>query len=246
MTNRTKRVTLFIQCIIDSCFPEAAWAMVRVLEKQGVELVHPKDQTCCGQPAFNAGYRQEAARLAERFLDVFEDAEAIVCPSGSCVNMVRHHYAELFEHQPRLLARAEAVAAKTWEFTEYLVDVLGVTDVGAFWKGQVTYHDSCHLLRGLGVADQPRALLRQVRGLELVEMTRSDECCGFGGTFAVKYPEISEALLETKLANVQSTGAETVTGCDMGCLMHMQGMITRRGLPIQVRHIAEILAGEER
>jgi L-lactate dehydrogenase complex protein LldE len=241
-----KRVTLFIQCIIDSCFPDAAWAMVRVLEKQGVELVHPTEQTCCGQPAFNAGYRREARRLAGRFLDIFEDAEAIVCPSGSCVNMIRHHYAELFAGDPRQLARVGEVAARTYEFTEFLVDVLGVTDVGAAWDGRVTYHDSCHLLRGLGVADQPRALLGKVRGLELVEMPRSDECCGFGGTFSVKYPEISEALLEAKLANIQATGAETVTACDMGCLMHMQGMITRRGLPIAVRHIAEILDGEGR
>ena len=241
---KPKRVTLFIQCIVDSCFPDVAEAMVRVLERQGLALIYPPDQTCCGQPAFNAGSRQEAAKLAAHFLDVFEDADCIVCPSGSCVNMVREHYRELFAREPRQLARAERVAAKTFEFTEFLVDVLGVTDVGATWNGQVTYHESCHLLRGLGVSDQPRALLAKVRGLELIEMARADECCGFGGTFSVKYPEISEALLETKLANIQATGAGTVVGCDMGCLMHMQGMIKRRGLPIEVRHIAQILAGE--
>lgn len=240
-----KRVTLFIQCIVDSCFPDAAEAMVRVLERQGLDLVYPPEQTCCGQPAFNAGYRREAATLARKFLDVFADAEAIVCPSGSCVHMIRHHYPELFAREPRLLARAERIAARTYEFTEFLVDVLGVTDVGATWSGRVTYHESCHLLRGLGVSAQPRALLAQVRGLELIEMQRADECCGFGGTFAVKYPEISEALLQTKLANVRATGADTVTGCDMGCLMNMQGMIKRQGLPIRVRHIAQILAGEE-
>ncbi|MGE4441613.1 MAG: (Fe-S)-binding protein [Desulfomicrobium sp.] len=242
---KPKRVTLFIQCIVDSCFPEVGEAMVKVLERQGLTLDYPPDQTCCGQPAFNAGYRDEAARLALHYLDVFEHAEAIVCPSGSCVNMVRHHYMELFAKDARLLERAKRVAAKTFEFTEFLVDVLGVTDVGATWNGEVTYHDSCHLLRGLGVKDQPRALLSRVRGLKLVEMTRSDECCGFGGTFAAKYPEISEALLETKLANIQATGTDTVVGCDMGCLMHMQGMIRRRELPVSVRHIAEILAGEE-
>lgn len=242
---KPKRVTLFIQCIVDSCFPQVAEAMVRVLEAQGLELTYPPEQTCCGQPAFNAGYRQEARSVALHFLDVFEEAETIVCPSGSCVSMVRHHYSELFERQPRLLDRAERIAARTFEFTEFLVDVLGVTDVGAAWPGQVTYHDSCHLLRGLGVADQPRRLLAGVRGLTLIEMTRSDECCGFGGTFAAKYPEISEALLETKLANIEATGVGTVVGCDMGCLMHMQGMIQRRGLPIQVRHIAEILAARE-
>jgi L-lactate dehydrogenase complex protein LldE len=243
--NKPQRVTLFMQCIVDSCFPQVGEAMVAVLERQGLTLEYPADQTCCGQPAFNAGYRNEAARLARRFLDVFEDAECIVCPSGSCVHMVRHHYRELFAKEPRLLARAERVGAKTFEFTEFLVDVLGVTDVGASWHGDVTYHDSCHLLRGLGVKDQPRALLGKVRGLNLVEMTRSDECCGFGGTFSAKYPEISEALLETKLANIQATGAGAVVGCDMGCLMHMQGMIRRRELPISVHHIAEILAGRQ-
>ncbi|WP_028577787.1 (Fe-S)-binding protein [Desulfomicrobium escambiense] len=243
--NKPQRVTLFMQCIVDSCFPQVGEAMVAVLERQGLTLEYPADQTCCGQPAFNAGYRNEAARLARRFLDVFEDAECIVCPSGSCVHMVRHHYRELFAKEPRLLARAERVGARTFEFTEFLVDVLGVTDVGASWHGDVTYHDSCHLLRGLGVKDQPRALLAAVRGLNLIEMTRSDECCGFGGTFSAKYPEISEALLETKLANIQATGAGAVVGCDMGCLMHMQGMIRRRELPISVHHIAEILAGRQ-
>jgi L-lactate dehydrogenase complex protein LldE len=243
--NKPQRVTLFVQCIVDSCFPQVGEAMVAVLERQGLTLEYPADQTCCGQPAFNAGYRHEAARLARRFLDVFEDAECIVCPSGSCVHMVRHHYRELFAKEPRLLARAERVGARTFEFTEFLVDVLGVTDVGASWHGDVTYHDSCHLLRGLGVKDQPRALLGKVRGLNLIEMTRSDECCGFGGTFSAKYPEISEALLETKLANIQATGAGAVVGCDMGCLMHMQGMIRRRELPITVHHIAEILAGRQ-
>lgn len=243
--NKPQRVTLFMQCIVDSCFPQVGEAMVAVLERQGLTLEYPADQTCCGQPAFNAGYRNEAARLARRFLDVFEDAECIVCPSGSCVHMVRHHYRELFAKEPRLLARAERVGAKTFEFTEFLVDVLGLTDVGASWHGDVTYHDSCHLLRGLGVKDQPRALLGKVRGLNLIEMTRSDECCGFGGTFSAKYPEISEALLETKLANIQATGAGAVVGCDMGCLMHMQGMIRRRELPITVHHIAEILAGRQ-
>jgi L-lactate dehydrogenase complex protein LldE len=236
-------VTLFMQCIVDSCFPEVGEAMVTVLEGLGLSLDYPAGQTCCGQPAYNAGYRQESARLARHFLDVFEDAEIIVCPSGSCVNMVRHHYRELFDGEPRLLDQVARVAAKTFEFTEFLVDVLGVTDVGATWPGSVTYHDSCHLLRGLGVKDQPRALLAGVRGLELIEMTRSDECCGFGGTFAAKYPEISEALLETKLANIHATGAQAVVGCDMGCLMHMQGMIRRRELPIRVHHIAQILAG---
>ncbi len=243
--NKPQRVTLFMQCIVDSCFPQVGEAMVAVLERQGLTLEYPADQTCCGQPAFNAGYRSESARLARRFLDVFEDAECIVCPSGSCVHMVRHHYRELFAKEPRLLARAERVGARTFEFTEFLVDVLGVTDVGASWHGDVTYHDSCHLLRGLGVKDQPRALLGKVQGLNLVEMTRSDECCGFGGTFSAKYPEISEALLETKLANIQATGAGAVVGCDMGCLMHMQGMIRRRELPISVHHIAEILAGRQ-
>lgn len=234
---------LFIQCLVDAFRPEAGEAMVAVLERLGVGLDYPAEQTCCGQPAFNSGFRRDAAKAAKHFIAVFEPAPAIVCPSGSCVNMVRRHYAELFAHEPTWLARARAVAAKTYEFTEYLVDVLGVTDVGAQFDGTVTYHDSCHLARGLGIRRQPRVLLENVRGLTLAEMADSDTCCGFGGAFSVKYPELSEAVLEDKVANIVATGARAVVGCDLGCLMNIHGMLHRRGHAVEVLHIAEVLAG---
>jgi len=242
--SKPKTVTLFIQCIIDAVYPEVAEAMVRVLERLDIEAICPADQTCCGQPAYNSGYQGEARAAARHFLDVFGDAEIIVCPSGSCVNMVRHHYAELFADNPRMQARANAIGKKTYEFTEFLVDVLAVEQVGAEYAGRVTYHDSCHLLRGLRIAAQPRQLLAGIKDLEFVEMPQSDRCCGFGGSFAVKYPEISTAMVDEKVANIVASGADTVTGCDMGCLMNIQGRLNRMGSDIKVRHIAQLLAGE--
>jgi L-lactate dehydrogenase complex protein LldE len=241
-------VTLFIQCLVDSLSPETGDAMVSVLERLGVRMHYPPDQTCCGQPAFNSGYRNEAAKTARRFLDIFENSEAIVCPSGSCVHMVRHHYLELFRDDPVLLDRARRVGAKTFEFTEYLVDVLGVTDpgtqLGSRYDGTVTYHDSCHLSRGLGIRRQPRLLLENVPGLTLVEMDDSDRCCGFGGTFSVKYPEISTALADDKVQTILATGAGAVVGCDVSCLMNIKGRLSRLGSHVRALHIAEILAGE--
>ena len=239
------RATLFIQCLVDALAPRVGDAMVRVLERLGVDMDYPAGQTCCGQPAYNSGYRREAAGLAERFLDVFEHAEAIVCPSGSCVHMVRHHYPELFADSPALLARARAIAGRTWEFSEYLVDVLGVTDagqrLGSAFTGSVTYHDSCHLARGLGIRRQPRQLLEGVPGLTLVEMDGSDRCCGFGGMFSVKYPEISTAMVDDKVASILATGADAVVGCDASCLMHMAGRLGRMGSAVRALHIAEVL-----
>lgn len=225
-------------------FPEAGEAMVEVLERQGVELSCPTDQTCCGQPAYNAGHQKVARAAAEKFLDLFEDAGTIVCPSGSCVDMVRNHYPELLSGDPSMLARAQRIAARTFEFTEYLVDVLQVVDVGARFSGKVTYHASCHLNRMLGVDRQPRALLEGIRDMTLVEMKDADKCCGFGGTFAVKYSEISAAIVEEKVNNILATGADVVTGCDMGCLMNIQGALSRRQAPVQVMHIAQLLAGQ--
>jgi L-lactate dehydrogenase complex protein LldE len=242
----TRPVTLFIQCLIDGIYPEVAEAVVTVLRRLGVTLDYPVDQTCCGQPAFNSGFWNEARVAAKRFIEIFEGAETIVCPSGSCVTMVRHHYPELFRDEPRWQARAEAVAGKTFEFTEYLVDVLGVDDLGAQFSGKVTYHDSCHLLRHLRIARQPRQLLSKVRGLEMVEMKDSDYCCGFGGAFSVKYPEISTALVDDKVQHILDSGADTVTGCDMGCLMNIQGRLHRKALPIKAIHIAQILASPPR
>lgn len=176
------------------------------------------------------------------FIQVFENAECIVCPSGSCVAMVRHHYLELFADDPHWLARAKKVGGNIFELTEFLVDVLHISDVGAAYQGTVTYHDSCHLLRSLGVGRQPRELLSHVRGLTLVEMAQSDRCCGFGGTFSIKYPDISTALVADKVERILETGADTVVGCDMGCLLNIEGYLTRMGHPVTVKHIAELLA----
>lgn len=242
--SKPQTVTLFIQCIIDAVYPEVAQAMVSVLERLDIEVICPADQTCCGQPAYNSGYLGEARTAARHFMDVFEDAEIIVCPSGSCVGMVRHHYAELFADDPHWQARASAIGKRTFEFTEFLVDVLAVEEVGSEYTGRVTYHDSCHLLRGLRIADQPRRLLAGIKGLEFVEMPQSDRCCGFGGSFSVKYPEISTAMVDEKVANIVASGADTVTGCDMGCLMNIQGRLNRMGSDIKVRHIAQLLAGD--
>jgi L-lactate dehydrogenase complex protein LldE len=242
MTDDHKNVTLFVQCLVDTIYPEVGEAMVQVLQDLGASLNCPTDQTCCGQPAFNAGYRSQARAVAQHFIEVFENSEVIVCPSGSCVNMVRHHYAELFRDDPQWLQRAQKLSACTFEFTEYLVDVLGLDDLGAAYSAKVTYHDSCHLLRGIGVREQPRRLLRNVAGVELIEMNDSDRCCGFGGSFSVKYPHISTAMVAEKADNIINSGADTVVGCDMGCLMNIQGMLSRMGSNIQVKHIAQVLA----
>ena len=242
MTHPNKNVTLFVQCLVDTIYPEVGEAMVQVLLNLGTTVHCPTDQTCCGQPAFNSGYRSQARAVAQHFIEVFENSEIIVCPSGSCVDMVRHHYPELFRDAPRWLQRAQKLAARTFEFTEYLVDVLGVDDLGASYRGKVTYHDSCHLLRGIGVKEQPRRLLRNVAGVEFIEMNDSERCCGFGGTFSVKYPQISTAMVAEKTDNIIKSGADTVVGCDMGCLMNIQGMLSRLGSPIKVKHIAQVLA----
>lgn len=222
--------------------PDAAMGMVGLFDRIGIDTCFPEDQTCCGQPAFNAGYRTASRKAARHFIQVFEDAECIVCPSGSCVAMVKHHYPELFADEPHWLDRARKVSGKIFELTEFLVDVLKITDVGAVYQGTVTYHDSCHLLRTLGIGRQPRQLLSHVRGLRLVEMAHSDRCCGFGGTFAVKYPDISTALVADKVSRILETGADTVVGCDMGCLLNIEGYLTRMGHPVKVKHIAEVLA----
>jgi L-lactate dehydrogenase complex protein LldE len=234
-------VTLFIQCLIDTLYPEVAAAMVNVLGKLGISLNCPTDQTCCGQPAFNSGYRRQARIAAKHFIEVFEDSELIVCPSGSCVNMVRHHYTELFQDDSQWLGRAQGVAGRIYEFSEYLVDVLEVEDLGARFDGRLTYHDSCHLLRGIGVGEQPRRLLRRVAGADFIEMRDSDYCCGFGGAFSIKYPDISSAMVTDKVKNIIDTGADAVVGCDMGCLMNIQGKLSRMGSPVKVLHIAQIL-----
>jgi len=242
MANAKKTVTLFIQCLVDAIYPEVGEAMVAIFRKLGVNLTCPTQQTCCGQPAFNSGYHGEARVAAKRFIEIFETAEAIVCPSGSCVTMVRHHYPQLFSNDAAWLQRAQDVAAKTFELTEYLVGNLGDDDLGAHYNGVITYHDSCHLLRNLRVKEQPRSLLRKISGAKFVEMNDSDRCCGFGGSFSFKYADISAAMAEEKVNNIIASGADTVVGCDMGCLMNIQGMLSRMGSSIKAIHIAQILA----
>ncbi len=242
--NKNTPVTLFIQCIIDSLYPEVAEAMVTVLERLGFKVVCPPDQTCCGQPAYNSGYHAEARAAARHFLRVFRDAQVIVCPSGSCVNMVRHHYGNLFAPDTEFKALAGRIAARTFEFTEFLVDVINIESVGARYNGSVTYHDSCHLLRGIKVAEQPRKLIKKVIGLDFIEMNNSDRCCGFGGAFSAKYPEISTAMVDEKAHHIIKSKADAVIGCDMGCLMNIKGRLNRIGSDIKVRHIAQLLAGE--
>ncbi len=219
--------------------------MVEVLERCGVAVDFPESQTCCGQPAFNSGFHEEARRAARTWLAAFRGSEAIVAPSGSCVAMVRHGFPELFQDGAAAAAEREEagrLSARTYEFTEFLVSVLGREDVGAAFDGAVAYHESCHLLRELRVSRQPRALLAKVRGLELRELDLAQECCGFGGTFSVKFPELSAAMADEKLRSVQRSGAETLVACDMSCLMQMDGRARRLGLPLRCLHIAEVLS----
>lgn len=236
------QVSLFIQCLVDVMYPEVGEAMLRIFNKLGISTDCPVDQTCCGQPAFNAGYRKQARVAARRFITLFENSNHIVCPSGSCVHMVRHHFPELFKEDPVWLGRAQRVAQKTYELTEYLIDVLGIDDLGARYDGIVTYHDSCHPLRGLGVREQPRRLIAGVVGTRFIEMQASDRCCGFGGSFSVKYADISTAMVADKVDNIMATGADAVIGVDISCLMNIQGLLSRRKSKIKIMHIAELLA----
>jgi len=237
-----QRVSLFVTCLIDQLFPRVGMAMAEVLERLGYELEFPEAQTCCGQPAFNTGYWDEARTVARYFLDVFRDAELIVVPSGSCGSMVKNHYVELFKDDAARQQQARQVASRCWEFSEFLTDVARVEDVGARYEGVVTFHDSCHGLRELHLKEGPRRLLSHVRGLSLKEMSAAEECCGFGGTFSVKFPEISGGMARTKIDSIVATGADTVVGGDSSCLMQIQGAILRAGLNIRTMHLAEVLA----
>ena len=235
------KIALFVPCFIDQFFPQVAEATLRLLTHLGHEVVVPPGQTCCGQPPFNAGYWPESRRIARNFLKVFDPFETIVAPSGSCVSMVRGNYPQLFESTPQS-ETANSLGPRVHELTSFVVDELGVTDLGATFPAKVTFHDSCHPLRELGVREQPRALLAHVQGLELVEMDKSDECCGFGGVFSAKYPEVSTALADEKLKHALQTEAEYLTGVEGSCLMHLRGRINRQGLPIKTMHLAELLA----
>jgi L-lactate dehydrogenase complex protein LldE len=237
-----ERVSLFVTCIVDQVFPQVGIAMTQVLEQLGYQVDFPRGQTCCGQPAFNSGYPGEAATVARHFLDVFRDAEFIVAPSGSCAAMIEHHYEDIFANNRKLLERARALAPRVWEFSRFLLEVAKVDDLGARYDAVVTYHDSCHALRELHIKDGPRRLLTKVQGLTLREMEAAEECCGFGGTFSVKFPEVSGGMARTKIDAILKTEAGAVVSIDSSCLMQLKGVIDRAKLPIRTLHLAEILA----
>ena len=241
------RIALFATCLADTLFPDVARATATVLERLGHEVVVPPDQGCCGQMHVNTGYQREAAPLVARWVEVFEPYDAVVVPSGSCTGCVRHQHALVAERygSPALAERARAVAARTYELSELLVDVLGVQDVGASYPHRVTYHPTCHSLRLLRVGDRPLQLLRHVRGLELVELPDADQCCGFGGTFALKNADTSTAMLADKMRGVLSTRAEVCTAGDSSCLMHIGGGLERLRTGVRTVHLAEVLASTE-
>ncbi|MEK3883573.1 (Fe-S)-binding protein [Paenibacillus sp. PL2-23] len=234
------KVSLFVTCLSDNIYPRVTEAMARLLTRLGVEVSFPPGQTCCGQPAYNSGYWKEARDSALTILDAFEDSDFVISPSGSCTGMI-HHYNKLFEHEPAQLERTERLQAKSYEFTQFLVNVLGVTDVGAAFPRKVTYHPSCHGSRILGVKGEPLRLMEEVRGLELVPLPFAEDCCGFGGTFAVKMADISGAMVTEKAAHVLETEAEVLVGLDMACLMNIAGNLRFRGEKVRVMHLAELL-----
>jgi L-lactate dehydrogenase complex protein LldE len=240
--NGVPRVGLFVTCLVDLIRPSVGFAAVKLLEDAGCKVVVPS-QTCCGQPAYNSGDRADTRAIARQVIEAFAGCDYVVAPSGSCAGMIAKHYPELFADDPAMLAKAEAMAGKTHELVSFLTDVLLVSKVEARFEGTVTYHDSCSGLRELGVRGQPRKLLAGVSGLTLVEMAEADVCCGFGGTFAVKYAEISDAIVGKKAENITACGASTLLAGDLGCLMNMAGKLSRQGKPVAVRHIAEVLAG---
>lgn len=244
MTSGSKniRASIFITCLVDMLYPNVGEAMVKVLRETGVKLDFPADQTCCGQPAFNSGYQSQARDLAKRFMSIFEGDEYVVAPSGSCTSMVRVFYPELFKDDPVNLRKAQALSSRVYEFSEFLVKVVGKEEVGASYRGAVTYHPSCHLLRELGVGSEPKQLLSKVNGIDLRELPDEKQCCGFGGTFSVKYSDISGAILDTKVKNIKESGAEVLVANDSGCLMHISGALTKQGVPVKAMHLAELLA----
>ncbi len=234
------RVSLFIPCITDQFYPEVGVATVKLLRNFGADVAYPKDQTCCGQPAFNSGYHDEAKELAERFIKIFSDAEYIVAPSGSCVSMVKVFYEHL-GLSPQLQQQLAGIKSKIFEVSEFLTTVLKVEETGASFPHVVTYHDSCHLLRELGISAAPRTLIRNVKGIDFKEMPESTRCCGFGGTFSVKFPEISVVMGNDKINTIKLSGAEYVVADDSSCLMHIDGLLKRQNIPIKTMHIAELL-----
>lgn len=233
--------SLFVTCIVDQLYPQVGVSAVRVLRRLGVEVDFPLDQTCCGQPLYNSGFTRQARQLAERTLESLSLAQYVVVPSGSCAAMLKVFYRDLFAGDAQWEERAERLAGRVYEFSEFLVKVLDITDVEASLPSRATYHSSCHLLRELEVREEPLTLLNRVDGLELEPLPQAATCCGFGGTFSVKYPHISEGMLQDKIDNILETGADTLIACDMSCLMHIGGGLSRQEHPVATAHIAEVL-----
>jgi len=238
------KVSLFVTCLVDQLWPEVGRATVKVLERAGCKVDFDARQTCCAQPAYNTGYQDEARSVARGFLELFDrdGVDAVVMPSGSCCAMA-HHMIELYADDPALRASAERVAAKSFELGAFLVRQLGVVDLGARFDGRVTWHDACHGLRDLGIKDEPRTLIGQVAGAELVELEAAEACCGFGGTFSVKHPDISVAILDRKLERLAELGVDALVSGDVSCLMQIGGRLQRLGSPVRTMHLAELLAG---
>jgi L-lactate dehydrogenase complex protein LldE len=241
MSTRPK-VGLFVTCLVDLVRPQVGFAAVKLLEQAGCDVEVPAAQTCCGQPAWNAGADGDAVEIARQVIASFEGFDYVVVPSGSCGGMIKRHYPEVFEKDPVWLPRARALAAKTHELMSFLVKERGVTRVPAQFAHKICYHDSCSSLREMGVKDQPRTLLSSIEGLSVAELPDAQTCCGFGGLFSVKYPEISERMADDKIASAAASGAQTLVGGDLGCLLHLAGRMKRQGVAMQVRHAAEVLA----
>ena len=237
------KVGLFVTCLVDLFRPSVGFAAVKLLEQAGCQVAVPRLQTCCGQPAYNSGDRADSRAIARQVIEAFDGYDYLVAPSGSCAGMIRDHYSGLFDDEPEMAQRAHLLARRTYELVSFLRDLRGIEAVEASYDGTVTYHDSCSGLRELSIKEQPRTLLKSVSGLTLTELPGAETCCGFGGTFCVKYPDISNRMVDDKAAAIEGTGADTLLAGDMGCLLNMAGKLKRRGAGVQVRHVAEVLAG---
>jgi L-lactate dehydrogenase complex protein LldE len=242
MAGSGRNVALLVTCLVDSWRPTVGFAAAKLLEEAGCHVSVPSVQTCCGQPAYNAGDRADARAIARQVIEAFESFDYIVVPSGSCAGMVRHHYSQLFRDDPLLADRANRLADKTWELVSFLTDVCGWESVPGTLSARVTYHDGCSGLRELGIKQQPRRLLAAMTGVTVAEHDEAEVCCGFGGTFCVKYPDISIAMVDAKIASIEKSGADLVLAGDLGCLLNIAGRLSRRGSGIQARHVAEVLA----
>lgn len=242
MPEKPVRVGLFVTCLVDLFRPTVGFAAVKLLEDAGCTVEVPRAQTCCGQPTYNSGDRADTKAIARQVIAAFEGFDYVVAPSGSCAGMIREHYPELFADEPDIAVAAQHLAKRTYELVSFLTDVMAVADVAARYDGLVTYHDSCSGLRELGVKQQPRKLLASVKGLRIAELPGAEVCCGFGGTFCIKYPAISDKMVSDKAADIAATGADTLLAGDLGCLLNMAGKLTRRGQAVRVRHVAEVLA----